>query len=87
MKRMVAGGNKKAAEYFSNYGMRVSKCRSFADFYDGKIARRYKEILDREAQKVVLEITTPIVTPISSFHTCGLDNIIGDISTSKDGCF
>merc|ERR1719419_1436222 len=80
---MLAGGNAKAAEYFSHYGMRVNKCKSFTDFYDGKIAKRYKEILDREAQKVVLDVSTPVVTPMSSFHTCGLDNIIGDISTSK----
>jgi len=83
LKRMLAGGNAKAIEYFSKYGMRVSKCKSYIEFYDGKVARRYKDILDREAENVVVDVATPSVTPISSYYACGLDVMMGDIHTSQ----
>lgn len=85
LKRMVAGGNTKAKEYFSKYGMRINKCKSHTEFYDGKIAKRYKEILEREAQKVDLDKITPKLTPTSSIFSHGLDDMIEDLPTVKVG--
>lgn len=85
LKRMVAGGNTKAKEYFSKYGMRINKCKSHTEFYDGKIARRYKEILEREAQKVDLDVITPKLTPTYNFFALGLDDMIEDLPTTKAG--
>jgi len=83
MKKMIAGGNSKATEYFAKYGMRISKCKSHTEFYDGKVARRYKEILEREAQKIELS-TTSEITPKSSFFAHNLDNMIEEIDTVQE---
>jgi len=81
---MIAGGNTKAKEYFNKYGMRISKCKSHTEFYDGKIARRYKEILEREAKKVDLDVTSPKHSPSSTFFALGLDDMIEDLPTVKE---
>lgn len=83
MKKMIAGGNSKATEYFAKYGMRINKCKSHTEFYDGKVARRYKEMLEKEAQKIE-RFTTPEITPKSSFFSHNLDNMIEEIDTVQE---
>jgi len=77
LKKMVVGGNARASEYFSKYGLRISKSKSHTEFYDSKVAKRYKQEIEKDAKLLVLG-ASPKISP----NMCGvgsLDALMGDI--------
>jgi len=77
LKKMIAGGNSRAFEYFSKYGLRVSKSKSHVDFYDSKVAKRYKEQLEKDAKALLLS-PTPKTSPKRS-NIDNLNMLMGNI--------
>jgi len=78
LKKMMVGGNARATEYFSKYGLRISKSKSHTDFYDSKVAKRYKEQIEKDALSMTLG-ASPKQSPkrLSGFGS--LDALMGDI--------
>lgn len=78
LKKMMVGGNARATEYFSKYGLRISKSKSHTDFYDSKVAKRYKEQIEKEANLMILG-SSPKQSPkrLSGFGS--LEALMGDI--------
>jgi len=78
LKKMIVGGNARAAEYFSKYGLRISKSKSHTDFYDSKVAKRYKEQIEKDASAMTLG-ASPKLSPKKLGGVGSLDALIGDM--------
>jgi len=76
LKKMIVGGNARATEYFSKYGLRISKSKSYTDFYDSKVAKRYKAQLESDAKAMG---ASPKMSPRSPGGIGNFDKFMGDI--------
>jgi len=80
LKKMMVGGNARATEYFSKYGLRISKSKSHTDFYDSKVAKRYKEQIEKDAMAMVLGASPkPSPRMLSGSGFRNLEAMIGDL--------
>jgi hypothetical protein len=77
LKRMMAGGNDRAGEFFRKHGCRNKGGRcDILKKYSSKAARMYKTHLDKEAKKISFEFTP---SPKGSPKLKTLDSMLNDM--------
>merc|ERR1711941_171779 len=83
IKKMIVGGNARAATYLRKYGMKPGvKTKCFTDYYDCQVARRYKELLAEDAKNHTL--ANPKSSPTSPATGEGqLDKLISGLKLSS----
>jgi len=82
LKKMMVGGNARATEYFSKYGLRISKSKSHTDFYDSKVAKRYKEQIEKDANLMTFG-PSPKQSPRRLSGFGNLEALMGDIKQQQ----